>query len=331
MQKRSIFIAVMAIAFTACTPMQDMAGARFVAAKKLPAEETAPEAVAPDPAPLRAPARPVRVEKFVPLAGKSVKSPAKAIATANKAAVQRPSKDKFINAITVYDYLPGSLYQLYCSPVHITDIMLAPGEALTSAAAGDTVRWMVADTTSGTGAARRVHIFVKPVKAGLATNLVVATDRHIYHLEAKSYDRTYQAAVQWNYPRETFAMLQHRQAQKREQDRQTIAGVNLQDLNFDYRVTGEAAFRPTRVFDDGQKTYIEFAQGIKSAELPPLFIMRHGDKPRLVNYRYKNRFYIVDRIFQTAMLAIGEKDQQKVFIYNRHLPVRAKTQEPVEP
>ena len=319
MQKRAVLITVMTIALTACAPMQNMAGAKFVAARKL-ADDPAPgAAAAQDPPPVMVAARPVRIEKFVPVAEEPARRPAKAIASANKTAVQKPSSDKFINAITVYDYLPGSLYQLYCSPVHITDIMLAPGEALTSAAAGDTIRWMVADTTSGAGATRRVHIYVKPVKAGLTTNLVVATDRHIYHLEAKSYNHTYQAAVEWNYPREAFTMLKRKQAQAREHNQQMIAGVNPQALNFDYRVTGDAPFKPVRVFDDGQKTYIEFPEIIKSAELPPLFIISGEDKPQIVNYRYKNRFYVVDRLFKTAMLAIGEKDQQKVFIYNRKL------------
>jgi type IV secretion system protein VirB9 len=321
-----IIVVVMVIA--ACVPQNPPQNASFVAAKKMQEPELA-TVTNEEPAVQAAP-QPVKVEKFVPVKDMKKQPASAVIEKANRRAAQRPTGDKTINAITVYDYLPGALYQLYYSPVHITDIMLQAGEQLTAAAAGDTVRWMVADTESGSETQKRVHVLIKPVQSGLSTNLVIATNRHIYHLEAKSYAHTYQAAVQWNYPHEQFELLQKRHAQSINQAQNTIAGVNLQDLNFNYRISGAAAFKPTRVFDDGKKTYIEFPEGIKSAELPPLFIMSHEDKPQIVNYRYKNRFYIVDRLFAVAMLAIGEKNQEKVYLYNKKFASRKKD-EPRQP
>jgi len=318
-------ILALVVIIAACVPQPVPKNASFVAAKKMQAPEPRPAATVEEPA-VKASPQPVKVEKFVPAEARKKQPASAVIEKANRRAAQRPSSEKTINAITVYDYLPGALYQLYCSPVHITDIMLQAGEQLTAAAAGDTVRWIVADTESGSGSQKRVHVLVKPIQTGLSTNLVIATDRHIYHLEAKSYAHTYQAAVQWNYPHERFELLRREKTRALEQDQNTIAGVNLQDLNFDYRIAGDASWRPTRVFDDGQKTYIEFPRGIDSAELPPLFIMSREDKPQIVNYRYKNRFYIVDRLFETAMLAIGEKNQEKVYLYNKKFASHQKQQ-----
>jgi len=42
---------------------------------------------------------------------------------------------------------------------------------------------VVGDTASGSGSAARAHILVKPVAAGLRTNLMIATDRRTYHLD----------------------------------------------------------------------------------------------------------------------------------------------------
>ena len=67
-------------------------------------------------------------------------------------------------------------------------------------AAGDTVRWIIGDTESGTGAAKRVHILVKPTRPDLVTNLVINTDRRTYHLELRSTEKTYMASVSWPYP-----------------------------------------------------------------------------------------------------------------------------------
>ncbi|HCX11204.1 MAG TPA: P-type conjugative transfer protein TrbG, partial [Hyphomonas sp.] len=55
------------------------------------------------------------------------------------------------NAIQVYPYTVGALYQVYCAPEQVTDIVLQPGEELVSVSAGDTVRWVLGDTVSGTG------------------------------------------------------------------------------------------------------------------------------------------------------------------------------------
>jgi hypothetical protein len=70
-----------------------------------------------------------------------------------------------LNAIQVYPYTKNALYRLYAAPAQVTDIALEPGERLVSVSAGDTVRWVVGDSTSGEGKDAIVHIFVKPIGA----------------------------------------------------------------------------------------------------------------------------------------------------------------------
>ena len=77
--------------------------------------------------------------------------PRSASPSANAAARIEPAKDGYINAIQVYPYTKGALYQLYAAVNQVTDIALEPGEKLVSVSAGDTVRWVVGDTTSGEG------------------------------------------------------------------------------------------------------------------------------------------------------------------------------------
>ena len=99
---------------------------------------------------------------------------------ANKAALREPSASGYRNAVQVYPYSEGALYRLFAAPERVSDIALQPGETLTSVAAGDTVRWTVGDTTSGSGEGRRTHILVKPFTAGLSTNLVIAADALLF-------------------------------------------------------------------------------------------------------------------------------------------------------
>ena len=131
------------------------------------------------------------------------KEPTDRIATANDAARVEPRRAGYFNAVQVFPYSPGALYQIYASPGQITDIALEPGEQLTGSgplAAGDTVRWIVGDTESGNGDTRRVHIMVKPTRPAIETNLVVNTDRRTYLIELRSREKPYMPSVAWFYP-----------------------------------------------------------------------------------------------------------------------------------
>jgi type IV secretion system protein VirB9 len=59
------------------------------------------------------------------------------------------------------------------------------------------------------------------------------------------------------------------------------------------------------VFDDGVKTYIEMPRQYQSMEAPVL-LFYEGRQQKLVNYRVRDRFYVVDRIMtRRAVLIAG--------------------------
>lgn len=237
------------------------------------------------------------------------------VANANKAAVQEPRTDGFINAIQVYPYLEGALFRLYTAPDRVTDIALQGGEQLIAISAGDTARWVIGNTHSGTGADQTVHILVKPQAAGLKTNLVIATDRRTYHLQMESTPATAMAALSWRYPQDELLALQAA-ARKADVVAPVAEGVALDQLRFGYTISGPSpAWRPVRVFDDGARVYIQFPDGLRTTDAPPLFIAGAGGKAELVNYRVsRNNYYIVDRLFDVAELRLGTKPQTVVRI-----------------
>ena len=112
--------------------------------------------------------------------------------TSNLEAVNDARRD--INAVQVYPFTSGALYQVYGAPGQVTDVALQEGEQLVGSgpvAAGDTVRWIIGDTESGTGTSKRIHILVKPTRPDLVSNLVINTDRRTYLLELRSAEKTY--------------------------------------------------------------------------------------------------------------------------------------------
>lgn len=237
---------------------------------------------------------------------------------ANRKALREPSGNGYRNAVQIYPYADGTLYRLYAAPERVSDIMLQPGEAVTSVAAGDTARWTVGDTTSGSGAERRVHILVKPFAPGLSTNLVITTDRRAYHLALESTASTAMTAIRWTYPQDELIALQRASAEAA-RTAPVASGLSIEDLNFAYRIEGdEPSWRPVRVFDDGRQVFIEFAESIATDDAPPLFVLGAKGDSQLVNYRMRGRYYIVDRLFEAAELRLGERDQQIVRIIKRN-------------
>jgi len=93
------------------------------------------------------------------------------VSRANAAARIAPTREGYVNAIQVWPYSDGALYQVYAAVGRVTVISLQPGEELVTVAAGDTVRWIVGDTSSGSAADLRVNVLVKPIRSGLKTNL----------------------------------------------------------------------------------------------------------------------------------------------------------------
>jgi P-type conjugative transfer protein TrbG len=249
--------------------------------------------------------------------GPEPKNPTDRVAKANEAARVQPTRNGYINAVQVYPYATGALYQVYTAPGQVTDIALQEGEQLVGSgpvAAGDTVRWIIGDTESGTGPTKRVHIEVKPTRPDLVTNLVINTDRRTYHLELRSTEKAYMASVSWQYPQDQLIALRRHNAVA-EAATPVDTGLDLARLNFRYSIEGDTpAWRPLRAFDDGTKVFIEFPRGIRQGEMPPLFVLGPEGGAELVNYRARQNYYVVDRLFAAAELRLGGDHQQKVRI-----------------
>lgn len=313
-----LLLTVSLVALSACTSkatMTTFADEPFVEAKVI--DE-------PD-----APVQIVETVKTLPLPGQLKKLPGKSkkgveelddplirVDEANLAATKEPVKAGYINAIQVYPFSAGALYRLYSAVNQVSDVALQPGEKLVSVSTGDTVRWIVGDTTSGEGALQQVHILVKPIAADLKTNLVITTERRTYHLELESTEATYMSSLSWTYPQDDLIAIKKKNDGLAVNDAVSIDGAQTFDnLNFRYRIEGQASFTPSRVFDDGAKVYIQFPSSLPQGEAPPLFVQGSNGKPALVNYRVKGNTYIVDRLFAVAELRLGTKPQSVVKIY----------------
>jgi len=239
--------------------------------------------------------------------GAAAGTPAGRVENANAAARVEPRREGYYNSIQIYPWSEGALYQVYAAPGQITNIALEPGEGLTGAgpiAAGDTARWIIGDTESGSGAYRRVHVLVKPTRPDISTNLVITTDRRIYMIELRAREALYMPAVAWAYPAPPAGQ------------RQSVPATPVIPAeaarNYRYGLTGDSPpWRPISVFDDGRRVYVVFPRGIVQGEMPPLFVLGSDGEPQIVNSRIHQNILIVDRLFGAAELRLGSGERQQ--------------------
>lgn len=237
----------------------------------------------------------------------AAKTASERVESANAAARVEPRREGYFNAVQIYPWSEGALYQVYAAPGQITDIALEAGESLARVgpiAAGDTARWILGDTESGSGTTRRTHVLVKPSRAGIATNLVITTDRRIYLIELHSGEKPYMPSVAWAYPQPPAS------------NRRVAPAIGLLPgpaaRHYRYRLKGDTPpWRPVSVYDDGRRVYVEFPRGIVQGEMPPLFVIGPDGEPQIVNTRIDRHVLIVDRLFGAAELRLGGADRQQ--------------------
>jgi type IV secretion system protein VirB9 len=207
--------------------------------------------------------------------------------------------------------------------MRITALSLEPGEKITSKAAGDTERWMIGDTTSGEAETIQTHLLIKPYRAGLATNMVVTTNRRVYllALKASGESEAFNAAVSWTHPLPQAPTSQVAVGPSETEPKPATRAPILKAHGPEaYRIrTGwrKPEWTPVSDHDDGRQTFITFPDTLGTTEAPPLFVLNEQGEAQLVNWRKQGNSYVVDRLFQKAELRLGRERPQIVKIERR--------------
>ena len=232
---------------------------------------------------------------------------------------------------------------MVCAPLRVCAVELQTGEHLESQPQiGDSRRWEITPVMSGSGLDQTPLLVVKPIEAGLETDLIIPTDRRTYVVRLISDPMRFISRLAFQYPaddrakwatfeaqqdaatRDAEAVAEQKKAQE-DQAKDKQAGVlpmaedALDNLYFDYKLSGDPAYRPERVLDDGQHTYLIYPNDGRFRELPTLLMLVNG-KTELVNFRVDGTRYIVDRLFDKAILVVGVGKKQTRVTISRATP-----------
>ena len=223
---------------------------------------------------------------------------------------------------------------IICEAYNLCDIELQAGEEIHSIVIGDSLRWNNGDqgiptVYSGSGKNIIPHIILKATKDGLETTLLITTNKRTYMIKIKSSINNYVLRAGFYYPVEilqnlkqsnTDTLTQSTTNEKIDHNELKMYLVDLAKLSYHYKLSDENyAWKPVQIFDDGISVFIQLPNDIDSKSLPTLCVYPDADDSgktcELVNFRYKDHFYIIDKLFTKAKLYIGFGDKtEDVFI-----------------
>ena len=204
-----------------------------------------------------------------------------------------------------------------CAVFQVCDIALEAGEEVNNINAGDTSRWDIQFAVSGKNGLSQYHVLVKPFDVGLNTSLFIATNKRTYHIRLKSHRTQFMPSVGFIYPEDQQASLRKAQEEARQYKaaNELPSGQNINNLNFNYKISGDnPSWKPIRVYNDGIRTFIQMPTNMAQTEAPTILIVRDGENT-LINYRLEQDRFMVDTIFDKAILITGAgRHQSKVVI-----------------
>lgn len=257
-----------------------------------------------------------------------------------------------VNSTTVYPFGRADAV-LPCRVLTACVVELERGERLTAPPlAGDQARWVIADVAA-VGQDAIPLVVVKPKQCGIATNLIVVTNRRVYDvgLTAASCRRSRDDGnpggprgtprVRFYYPDVARAADAARVlvAAPLAADSTAPSGVPrvgsapAPALNQSYRVVRarrrlfrrepvRLPWEPAAVWDDGAHAYIQLPPEARRHAAPVLYALEEDGSRALVNYTIaggpERTVYVTDRIFRRAALVIATgKSEQRLVLENR--------------
>jgi len=222
--------------------------------------------------------------------------------------------------LVVFAFDDNNSYPILTRIKSATTIALQRGEQVEGFVLGDTFSWEVEAVGS--------NVFIKPKFDNIATSAALVTNRRVYQFTLRSTTesgRWYQR-VSFEYPQEspllrrpdaartiaerpadaTAAAAQPTAAPAAHASLEAAMLVDLKRLNFRYRIVGDAPFKPIKVFDDGNSTWLQMPP--KLQEQLALFILNEAGQAELVQWFPRGDYLEIKRTGKNLLLKLGTRE-----------------------
>ncbi len=185
-------------------------------------------------------------------------------------------------------------------------IAFAEDEHIENVAIGDSTSWQVTPNK------RANLLFVKPLAAKARTNMTVVTDRRTYFFDLVAAAQGLPVYVlRFTYPEEekpdtstqlaaSALTLEESQAASASQEERPVDPANL---NFAWKMKGKSALLPSRIYDDGNATYLAWPA---KTPIPAIQIRNESGAEGPVNFAVRGDVIVVEGTHDLIVLRSGK-------------------------
>lgn len=237
-----------------------------------------------------------------------------------KDAVRQSMKDSmvtlenFTGGTSYYDYDENRQFPIFTKLLSLTTIMLNDDEYMAEGSSpymSDTERWEITGDVWESDKGNRQLVMIKPKKSNLETNMMIVTNKRIYHFVLYSTDKEYQPMVRFTYPGENKFITSHTKKVLPYGIKSSYDDIDPSMLSFNYKVKVPLSSRnvewiPNRVYDDGSHTYILLPEIVLQKEFPAIW----ENNTDIVNYEIDPEFHnliIINKLINKVTLRVGKK------------------------
>ena len=220
----------------------------------------------------------------------------------------------FVGGNSIFDYSENVQFPIFTKKHAMTTIILGEDEAMieTQPFMSDTENWQVTGDVWKTDKWERQLIMVKPEISGLETNMLIVTNKRLYHFVLYSTLNDYQPMVSFKYKKSLPFVTKKVTAPKEEKKiNEVVANGGKDILSFDYEVVipllqKKVLWIPETIYDDGSHTYIKLPDIVLQNELPTVY----EEDSSLINYQVhptNHSLIVLDKLISKATLKLGNE------------------------
>lgn len=193
--------------------------------------------------------------------------------------------------VQVASYDPDEIVSLRIASGYVLTIQLSTDERIEAISIGDGSGWQVQATKRGD------TVFVRSTGAANSTNLTILTDsrRYLFTLNATNGgDGSAPLVLRFAYPQPAGP---------------NSGSAAAAPQPFQYRVRGARSLWPISMYDDGQKTFIEWPA---DASQPAVYRIDPQGRRMLVNGLVVNRTYVIEGFAKAYEFKLGRDEARAV-------------------
>ncbi|MDF2637244.1 MAG: type secretion protein [Novosphingobium lindaniclasticum] len=194
-------------------------------------------------------------------------------------------------------------------------IAFGKNEAIENVAVGNSQTWQITPNK------RADLLFVKPLEASARTNMTVVTNRHTYFFDLVASPKGRPLyMLRFIYKEEPVEAAPGDpgtpQVAGLDADEQALASgdpaampTDPAALNFEWKKLGAAKLLPTRIYDDGNSTYLLWPE---KSSVPAILITNEKGDEGPVNYAVRGAMIVIDAVPDNLILRSGKASAELV-------------------